>query len=69
MHLHNILLKQKSLNLHNTFKNLLREILVYQVEKENAIIDSSLLCLFKFLILVITVLSYKTVQKVFTEEK
>ena len=69
MHLHNILLKQKLLNLHNTFKNLLREILEYQVEKENAIIDSPLLCLFKFLILVIIVSSYKTVQKVFTEEK
>ena len=42
--------------------------LVYRVDKSYVIIISPLLCLLKFLIAVITALSFKTARKEFTPE-
>ena len=54
--------KQKLVNSYSSFKSLLWGIFVYNVEKSDVVIDSNFLCLFKFLILVITASLFKTLQ-------
>lgn len=58
------LAKQNSVRLYKTFKSLLCDILVYQVEKSDDIIYSPLSCLFKFLSHLITASSFKKRAKI-----
>ena len=57
------LTKQNSVSLYKTFKSLLCDILVYQIEKSDDIIYSLLSCLFKFLSHLITASSFKKREK------
>ena len=61
--------KQKLVNWYSTFKNFLYGILVYKVKKSNVVMDSSLLRLCKFLILVNTASLFETAQKLLIPEK